>query len=289
MFCSRDKVVSIMRVLLCVLVGLFLLLDSVESNKIGSAWKGLLDRITNKHEHNAVGSSVASKKGLMSSLFKIHGGHSVKPTIGATTTVGEAVIPLFAVKMLLQLALTSINMISWAIPLRNKNFTKDSKLLGIANCFAGGIFLMLAFGHMLPHSIEVLGSIGADRNMAFKYCLVGYLVVFFIEKMAFDAHSIIHEVMDDGHHHGHTHLHGDETKPAATLSSSGTSATMGHDHVHDQTCTESHHTSSGGGALSPKSAIVLLAAMSVHRYIYMMKPFSLPLFSCFQPSFPSSY
>ena len=212
MFCSRAKVVSIMRVLLCVIVVLFLLLECVESNKIGLAWKGLLDRISNKQQHNAVGSSVASKKGITSSLFKFHGGHSVKPAVGATTVVGEAVIPLFAVKMLLQLALTSINMISWALPLRNKNFTKDSKLLGIANCFAGGIFLMLAFGHMLPHSIEVLGSIGADRNMAFKYCLLGYLVVFFIEKMAFDAHSIIHEVMDDGHSHSHAHLHEDQTQ-----------------------------------------------------------------------------
>jgi ZIP Zinc transporter len=82
---------------------------------------------------------------------------------------------------------------SWAIPLRNKNLTKNSKLLGLANAFAGGIFLMLAFGHMLPHSVGVLESIGKDRNIAFKFTLVGYLLVFFIEKIAFNSHAMMHD------------------------------------------------------------------------------------------------
>jgi zinc transporter ZupT len=84
-------------------------------------------------------------------------------------------------------------MMSWAIPLRNKNLTKNSKLLGLANAFAGGIFLMLAFGHMLPHSVGVLESIGKDRNIAFKFTLVGYLLVFFIEKIAFNSHAMMHD------------------------------------------------------------------------------------------------
>lgn len=52
---------------------------------------------------------------------------------------------------------------------------------------------MLAFGHMLPHSVHVLESIGSDKNMAFKFTLLGYLLVFFIEKIAFDGLQIMHE------------------------------------------------------------------------------------------------
>ena len=104
--------------------------------------------------------------------------------------------------------------------------------------------------------------------------------------MAFDAHSIIHEVMDDGHSHGHAHAHlHEDQKPQVeamptTVPSSGSSTTITHDHVHDNTCTESHHTgtASGSGSLSPKSAIVLLAAMSVHRYVYTI--------TVYWPSYP---
>ena len=98
-------------------------------------------------------------------------------------------------------------MLSWAIPLRNKSLTENSKVLGLANSFAGGIFLMLAFGHMLPHSVGVLESIGKDRNIAFKFTLVGYLLVFFIEKIAFNSHALLHDAMEDksGEHSGHSH------------------------------------------------------------------------------------
>ena len=98
-------------------------------------------------------------------------------------------------------------MLSWAIPLRSKNLTNNSKLLGLANAFAGGIFLMLAFGHMLPHSVTVFDSIGQDRNIAFKFTLVGYLLVFFIEKIAFDSHALLHEATDDPETNSHSHAH----------------------------------------------------------------------------------
>ena len=107
-------------------------------------------------------------------------------------------------------------MLSWAIPLRNKNLTNNSKLLGLANAFAGGIFLMLAFGHMLPHSVEVLESIGKDRNIAFKFTLVGYLLVFFIEKIAFNSHALLHDAGSAGNEHAHSHTHSSASVPSAT-------------------------------------------------------------------------
>lgn len=290
---SKDFFKNMRIFSLCAIVFFIVFLfDVVESSKMGVAWKGLLDRLSNKQPRDGIPSF--SSKNMVTkrqfSLFKLNGGHTVAGGAGAgaaaaaVAQTGPAGMPLFAVKMILQLALTSINMISWAIPLRNKNFTKDSKLLGLANCFAGGIFLMLAFGHMLPHSIEVLGSIGADRNLAFKFALLGYLVVFFIEKMAFDAHSIMHEVMDDSHSHSHDHAHSASTSSSSNIvaefdsnSKSTTipnAVTLDHSHGHvehfDTVADSSAGSSSSGGSLSPKSAIVLLAAMSVHSLFETM-------------------
>ena len=216
--------------------------------------------------------------------------------------------------------LTSINMLSWAIPLRNKNFSKNTKLLGLANSFAGGIFLMLAFGHMLPHSVAVLTSIGKDVNLSFQCTLLGYLLVFFIEKIAFDSHAILHDVMDsdvngeicldhrdsqhvgeNNHDHGHGHiitpLHSIESvdnmlssnmdvgdiggiggmggvspmERAAQYQENKGVAPVGpslqpvSDHSHKGHSHGTNEGTSSSHALSPKSAIILLAAMSVHR------------------------
>jgi hypothetical protein len=196
---------------------------------------------------------------------------------------------------------------------------------------------MLSFGHMLPESVDILDSIGADRNLAFTFVLVGYMFVFFVEKIAFDAHSIMHQAMDDdapvadlshGHNHGHfyahhdlaaslqaiNHVHGhshahshDGTAAACSQDHSHEGHGHGHGEAHDHTHTIGHAQTGHGqaathnhshahavaaapvpvpdsaassprssskkesdsekSALSPKSAIVLLIAMSLHRYV----------------------
>jgi zinc transporter ZupT len=117
-------------------------------------------------------------------LLRIKGGVVVPPSSFLSS------LPLYAVKALAQLFLTSVNILCFAIPLFNESVSGNKQFLSLANAFAGGIFLMLAFGHMLPHSIHILESIGKDRNIAFYATLVGYLLVFFIEKVAFaSAHA----------------------------------------------------------------------------------------------------
>ena len=124
------------------------------------------------------------------------------------------------------------------VPLKTKKFASNTNLLGRANAFAGGIFLMLTFGHLLAHSTETLHSIGMDINYAFQFTLLGYLLLFLIEKIAFNTHEIMHEAVDS-HHHDH-----------------------GHQPHHDHGISK--------GSLSSKSAIVLLIAMSIHSLIETM-------------------
>lgn len=67
-------------------------------------------------------------------------------------------LSLTSLKIVLQVSLSLLNVACWALPMRNKNLSQNSNILSLANCFAGGIFMMLAFGHMIPHSIEVFFS-----------------------------------------------------------------------------------------------------------------------------------
>ena len=115
-------------------------------------------------------------------LLHMRGGAS-KPT-GFLSSM-----PLYGVKALMQTMLTSINIACFAIPLYCESVVGNSKIMSFANAFAAGIFFMLAMGNMVPQSVDILESIGKDKHLAFYMTLVGYLIVFFIEKVAFGVHE----------------------------------------------------------------------------------------------------
>ena len=64
-----------------------------------------------------------------------------------------------------------------------KKFRENQELISLANAFSGGVFLSLAFGHMIPHSLEGFESAGYAHNVPFFVVLTGYLMIFFIEKI----------------------------------------------------------------------------------------------------------
>merc|ERR1712238_436491 len=90
-------------------------------------------------------------------------------------------------------------------PLQSKSFGENKVALSLANAFSGGVFLSLAFGHLIPECVHGFstalssnsGSLSAaatNLNEAAPYMLVlsGYLLIFFVEKVAFDAHGALH-------------------------------------------------------------------------------------------------
>ena len=94
--------------------------------------------------------SVSSKKRLM----KLRAGAISADTSPARTGVLSLLDPshlsMTSTKALLQMGLTSLQLLSWVIPLANKRFSENQRALGFANAFAGGVFLMLGIGHLLP-------------------------------------------------------------------------------------------------------------------------------------------
>ena len=180
----------------------------------------------------------------------------------------------------------------------SNTFSSNQFSLSIANAFSGGVFLMLSFGHMIPHAIETFRDIGVPLENALYFTVAGYLIVLFIEKILFNSHALLHDFSSyehghsastspsESHGHRHSHRHDPsycEVHPAETTSStldsapvptlsSVTTIDIGHDHRHGHGHhghghhVPSSHQSSGG--LSPQSAVILLTAMSVHRYSF---------------------
>jgi zinc transporter 1/2/3 len=178
-------------------------------------------------------------------------------------------IPLRTWKVIFQAFLTLLNVACWLIPLRSKKITQNKLGLSLANAFSGGVFLSLAFGHLIPECVHGFDN---SYNEATPFLLVlgGYLLIFFFEKVAFDAHEILHEMEHAGetttaiaepsnvHHHHQRH--------SPKSSSSSTSIKKTTTSNGDTLAT----TTTAAAGSSGRSAIILLGALAVHSILEMM-------------------
>ena len=162
-------------------------------------------------------------------------GGSVEKFAEATVDGANAVmpygIPLNGWKVIFQAFLTTLNVVCWLIPLRSKKISENKLALSLANAFSGGVFLSLAFGHLIPECVH--GFEGYNEVTPYLLVLSGYLLIFFVEKVAFDTHEILHEMEN-----------ADEKKVAT-------------------------NGDANQGSTSGRSAIVLLGALAVHSILEM--------------------
>ena len=149
-------------------------------------------------------------------------------------------LPLNMWKVIFQFFLTALNVACWLIPLKADRITENKLAMSIANAFSGGVFLSLAFGHLIPECVH--GFEGMNESLPYMIVLGGYLLIFFVEKVAFDAHALMHDC-GDGDDHGHSH--GKKLTPSDDDSS----------------------VSSGG--TGGRSAVILLGALAVHSILEM--------------------
>lgn len=180
----------------------------------------------------------------------------------STTPYG---LPLNAWKVLFQAALTAINVACWLIPLRSKhvNLADNPLMLSLANAFSGGVFLALAFGHLIP---ECLHGFPSDWNETAPFYLVlaGYLLIFFVEKVAFDAHDILHDMQSGG---GGGHAHGPHAHAAPVVLDNGDGADP------QMAAAATVVPTPPPPAPTPvtgRSAVILLGALGVHSILEMM-------------------
>ena len=150
--------------------------------------------------------------------------------------------PLKGWKIIFQIFLTALNVLCWLVPLRAKKFSENKLALSLANAFSGGVFLSLAFGHLIPECIH--GFKGYNEALPYMTVLGGYLLIFFVEKVAFDAHGILHEMEE-------------HDLPNADPPKGGQIAVK-------QPTMEDHLNAPSG-----RSALILLGALAVHSILEM--------------------
>jgi len=181
------------------------------------------------------------------------GGHIHVSADSAAAAAASAVtpygLPLNVWKIIFQAILTTINVVCWLVPLKSKKISENKFGLSMANAFSGGVFLSLAFGHLIPECVHGFHNSGGgmEMNDALPYMIVlgGYLLIFFVEKVAFDAHEIMHEMEGGGHHHHHA-----DSKEVVN----GSSPSL------------SRQESPG---FKGRSAVILLGALAVHSILEM--------------------
>ena len=171
-----------------------------------------------------------------------HGVHSAAESLAeAAADVAPYGLPLHLWKIVFQAILTTINVACWLIPLRSKKISENKLGLSLANAFSGGVFLSLAFGHLIPECVHGFGDY--QEAVPFMLVLSGYLLIFFVEKVAFDAHDILHEMESGGGSHA------------------------GHNHGKSNGVSKSSEENQGSGG---RGAVILLGALAVHSILEMM-------------------
>ncbi len=112
------------------------------------------------------------------------------------------------------------------------NACKNSKtIFSVANSFAGGVFIAIAFMHIMPEAMEMWEHFlehdhdhdddDHDHDHAFTHgdgdepfplpfalLIAGYTLILLIDKILFDPHKMMG---DHGHGHGHAHEPSDGT------------------------------------------------------------------------------
>lgn len=155
-------------------------------------------------------------------------------------------LPLNMWKVIFQAFLTALNVVCWLVPLRSKKISENKLALSLANAFSGGVFLSLAFGHLLPECVP--GFTEHNEVLPYMLVLAGYLLIFFVEKVAFDAHGLIHSEEHAHHHHGECRTVAPKANGAKTSAASEEEDDGGH---------------------SGRSAVILLGALAVHSILEM--------------------
>lgn len=76
------------------------------------------------------------------------------------------------------------------MPYYIKKFRTSTKFLSISNSFAGGLFLGIGLFHVLPEGAEMLEEFSLP--WAYFCAYLSYALILFVEKVAFNSHSLLH-------------------------------------------------------------------------------------------------
>lgn len=111
---------------------------------------------------------------------------------------------VFWTKIAFIIAVALEALISGMIPTWSPSCRESPKVMGIANSFAGGVFLAIALMHITPEMIETWDEMNEGKEKIFPLpellIFVGYTIILIIDKVLFDTHALF-----EHDEHGHAH------------------------------------------------------------------------------------
>ena len=114
------------------------------------------------HTHDGTGSSATAAANVLTDTLL----DSTSNTAELITTTTPYGIPLNIWKIIFQAMLTTINVVCWLVPLKSKKISENKLGLSLANAFSGGVFLCLAFGHLIPECVEGFHGVKSSSSSA---------------------------------------------------------------------------------------------------------------------------
>ena len=80
---------------------------------------------------------------------------------------------------------------------------ENPSAMGIANAFAGGVFLGIALMHITPEGIENWDELRGPKDKIFPLpeflLLAGYTIILIVDKVLFDTHALFEAAGDHAH------------------------------------------------------------------------------------------
>jgi zinc transporter 1/2/3 len=131
---------------------------------------------------------------------------------------------------------------------------------------------MLSFGHLIPHSISTLSKLSISNIVPLQFVLVGFMTIFFIEKVLFDVDANANNVHNDNNKDNivinnlnndikNTKNIANFNKKLSDIKHSGSSTNV------DSKVNFNTNTIETTTTTTSKSAIILCTAMSFHNFI----------------------
>ena len=96
------------------------------------------------------------------------------------------------------------------LPIKVNRCRESLLILGIANAFAGGLFIAISLMHIMPEQTESWQKVMCDNWLAdnpgskeadcgdfypvpYLLLVTGYTIILIFDKVLFDAHSMLHD------------------------------------------------------------------------------------------------
>ena len=115
------------------------------------------------------------------------------------------------IKLISLFIILIIGVIFGLLPYFIKSCRKNLECLSLVNSFAGGLFLGIGLFHILPEANEKFEKYEKLKDVPLAYFLafISYALILFVERVAFDGHSLI---KNHNHHHENNDEKNDKKK-----------------------------------------------------------------------------